>query len=591
MGAGSPCDSMLKSASVKCYVAGQSRPLEENLSRIRVLVMRGTLFIFVVAVLGSVAPAQQNKDRVDLSVVQRIKTEAFDHSQVMNTLSMITDRYGPRLTGSVEAQEAADWTVERLKSYGIHSVHLEPWGPFGRNWELQEYSVEMTEPRYSHLRATPLAWTRSTPGVVIGEPVLAPITRTYSAKKAQEDLDKFEAAYRGKLQGKIVLLSDPDPVPAATDALFKRDSDADLAEMSKAPTPTQKVQVDIKNLQVPDDPQKRRQFFSTLTEDQIDQIFDAVKDVRAKLNDFLVQEGAVAGFISDARTKGGLTFAEQAFAYEAKYPLALPLFSVTREQYNRIGRLIAKNQTVKLRVNLKTTAGEKDVDSFNIIGEIPGGAKKDEVIMIGAHFDSWHGGTGATDNGAGSAVMIEVMRVLQALNLKMDRTVRIGLWTGEEEGLLGSMAYVKQHFADPATMKTTPEFDKLAGYFNLDNGAGEIRGAYLQGNDMMRPLFEEWLAPFRDLGTGSITIRNTGGTDHLSFDAVGLPGFQFIQDELDYSNFTHHSDMDTYDHAPPADMMQASAVIASVVYHAANRSEMLPRKPLPEARKAEPGSK
>jgi carboxypeptidase Q len=542
-----------------------------------------------VTVLRPVAFAQQSKDHVDLSVVQRIKTEAFDHSQVMDTLSMLTDRYGPRLTGSAEVKEAGDWTVERLKGYGIHDVHLESWGPFGRSWELQEYSVEMMEPRYSHLRATPLAWTRSTSGTVTGEPILMPMSRSYSAKKAQDDLDKVIATYRGKLQGKVVLLSDPDPVPPSAEALFKRDTDAELAEMSKAPTPMQKIPVDMKNLQVPEDPQKRRQFFSMLTEDQIDQIFDAVRDVRAKLNDFLVQEGAVAAFISDARAKGGLTFAEQAYAFEAKYPLALPTFSVTREQYNRIARLIAKKETVKLRINLKTTASDKDVDSFNIVGEIPGGSKKDEVVMMGAHFDSWHGGTGATDNGAGSAVMIEVMRILQTLNLKMDRTVRIGLWTGEEEGLFGSKAYVKQHFADPKTMKTTPEFAKLAGYFNLDNGAGQIRGAYLQGNDMMRPLFEEWLAPFRDLGTGSITIRNTGGTDHLSFDAVGLPGFQFIQDELDYSTVTHHSDMDTYDHAPPADMMQASAVIASVVYQAANRSEMLPRKPLPEAPKTEGG--
>jgi hypothetical protein len=560
---------------------------EGILRRIQSLAVSGIVFIVAVVAVTPAASAQQNKDGVDLSVVQRIKTEAFDHSQVMDTLSMLTDRYGPRLTGSVEAQEAADWTVERLKGYGVRNVHLEPWGPFGRSWELQEYSVEMTEPRYSHLRATPLAWTRSTNGTVTGEPILAPIPRTYSPKKAEEDLAKFSAAFHGKLQGKIVLLSDPDPVPPATDPPFKRDSDSDLAEMAKAPTPAAKVQIDIKNMQVPEDPQKRRQFFMSLTEDQIDQIFDAIKDVRSKLNDFLVQEGAVAAFISDARAKGGLTFAEQAFAYEAKYPLALPTFSVTREQYNRIARLLAKKQAVKVRVNLKTSASEKDVDSFNIIGEIPGGAKKDEVIMIGGHFDSWHGGTGATDNGAGSAVMIEVVRILQALNLKMDRTVRIGLWTGEEEGLLGSKAYVTKHFADSFTMKTMAEHAKLSGYFNLDNGAGEIRGAYLQGNDMMRPLFEEWLSPFRDLGTGSITIRNTGGTDHLSFDAVGLPGFQFIQDDLDYMTVTHHSDMDTYDHAPPADMMQASAVIASVVYHAANRSEMLSRKPMPEPAKVE----
>ena len=546
-----------------------------------------TVVIPALLALCSLAVVAQDKDRTDLAVVNRIKTEAFDHSKVMDTLSMLTDRYGPRLTGSAEVQEAGEWTVSRLKEYGVQNVHMEPWGPFGRSWELQEYSVEMVEPRYSHLRATPLAWTHATAGPVVAEPILAPITRTYNPKKAQENLDKFIAAYKGKLQGKVVLLSEPDPVPPASAALFKRDSEAELADLAKAPEPAEKVSVDPKNMQIPEDITKLRRFLMSLSEEQIDKIFDAIKDTRSKLHEFLIQQGAVAAFISDDRAKGGLTFAEQAVSYEAKYPLALPTFSVTREQYNRIARLLAKQQPVKLRINLKATATDKDVDSFNIIGEIPGGAKKDEVVMIGAHFDSWHGGTGATDNGAGSAVMIEVMRILKALNLKMDRTVRIGLWTGEEEGLLGSKAYVKQHFADTATMKTTPEHAKLAGYFNLDNGAGQIRGAYLQGNDMMRPILEQWLAPFRDLGTGSMTIRNTGGTDHLSFDAVGLPGFQFIQDDLDYMTVTHHSDMDTYDHAPPPDMMQASAIIASVVYQAANRSEMLPRKPLPQVQQTD----
>ena len=375
-------------------------------------------------VVGSLNASAQSKDLVDLAVVNRIKTEAFDHSQVMDTLSWLTDRYGPRLTGSPEAQEAADWAVNRLKTYGIHDVHLESWGPFGRSWGLQEYSVEMTVPRYSHLRATPLAWTRSTDGTVTGDPILTPLIRTYNPKKAQEALDKFTAAYRGKLRGKILLLSDPDPVVPAATPLFKRDSDSDLADMAKAPTPFAKVPFDPKNFDVPDDPQKRRQFFQSLTEDEIDKIFDAIRDARAKLQEFLMQEGAVAAFVSDDRMKGGLTFAEQALAHESKYPLAIPTFSVTREQYNRIARLIAKKQAVQLRINLKVVASDKDVDSFNIIGEIPGGSKKDEVIMIGAHFDSWHGGTGATDNGAGSAVMIEVMRILQTLNLKMDRTVR-----------------------------------------------------------------------------------------------------------------------------------------------------------------------
>jgi len=548
--------------------------------------IRAVVSLAILAICSLLAVAQ-DKDKTDLSVVNRIKTEAFDHSKVMDTLSMLTDRYGPRLTGSAEVREAGEWTVGRLKDYGVRDVHMESWGPFGRSWELQEYSVEMVEPRYSHLRATPLAWTRATAGPVIAEPFLAPIARTYNPKKAQENLDKFIANNKGKLQGKIVLLSEPDPVPPAATALFKRDSDTELADLAKAPEPVEKVAVDPKNMQIPEDVTKLRRFLQSLTEEQVDKLFDEIKETRSKLHEFLIQEGAVGVLISDDRAKGGLTFAEQAVSYEAKYPLALPTFSVTREQYNRMARLLAKKQPVKVRFNLKATATDKDVDSFNIIGEIPGGAKKDEIVMIGAHFDSWHGGTGATDNGAGSAVMIEVMRILKALDLKMDRTVRIGLWTGEEEGLLGSKAYVKQHFADPATMKTTPEHAKLAGYFNLDNGAGQIRGAYLQGNDMMRPILEQWLAPFRDLGTGSMTIRNTGGTDHLSFDAIGLPGFQFIQDDLDYMTVTHHSDMDTYDHAPPADMMQASAIIASVVYQAANRSEMLPRKPLPQVQKTE----
>jgi carboxypeptidase Q len=232
---------------------------------------------------------------------------------------------------------------------------------------------------------------------------------------------------------------------------------------------------------------------------------------------------------------------------------------------------------------LKARTSDADVESYNIIAEIPGsGPRKDEVVMLGAHFDSWHSGTGATDNGAGSAVMMEVVRILKALNLKMDRTVRIGLWGGEEEGLLGSKAYVKEHFADPKTMQLTSAHSKLSGYFNLDNGSGRIRGVYLQNNDAMRPLFEQWLEPFRDLGVTTITIRNTGGTDHLSFDAVGLPGFQFIQDPLDYSTVTHHSNMDVYDHALAGDLMQASAVIATVVYDAAMRTDKLPRKPLPK---------
>jgi len=251
------------------------------------------------------------------------------------------------------------------------------------------------------------------------------------------------------------------------------------------------------------------------------------------------------------------------------------------EHYNRIARLIEKKVPVKLEFEVRNTNDGATGEGLNIIANIPGSSKPDEIVMIGAHFDSWIGGTGATDNGTGSAVMIEVMRILKAQHLKLDRTVRLGLWSGEEQGIFGSRAYVKANFGDPETMQLKPAHAKLSGYFNDDNGTGKIRGVYLQGNDAMRPIFEAWLAPFKDLGAATISIRNTGGTDHLSFDQVGLPGFQFIQDEVEYGSTTHHSNMDLYDHAVPADLMQASAVIASIVYHAANRPEMLPRKELP----------
>ena len=252
---------------------------------------------------------------------------------------------------------------------------------------------------------------------------------------------------------------------------------------------------------------------------------------------------------------------------------------ITSEQYARLVRLAEHKDPVTVRVSLETDISPANVDAHNIVAELPGGARKDEIVMVGAHFDSWHTGTGTTDNGVGSAVMIEVMRILSTLGLPLQRTVRLGLWSGEEQGLLGSRAYVAAHFGDPKTQTETPEHAKLSGYFNLDNGSGKIRGVYLQGHESMRPLFEKWFAPFRDLGVTTLSIRNTGGTDHLSFNAVGLPGFQFIQDPLDYGTLTHHTSADTLDHAVPADLMQAAAVIASVVYDAANLPERLPRRP------------
>lgn len=504
----------------------------------------------------------------------------------MEILRNLSDVHGPRLTGSPEFEDAARWAMGQLNSYGLQKVHLEKWGPFGRAWTLQQSSVELIEPRYSQLTAVPLAWSSSTNGPVEGDLVLAPLAASFreGPKKFKEAMDTYKTKWAGKLRGKIVLLNDPKVPGQQTRPEFRRLTDAELSDIAKAPDPaTKRVAKTIEDLEWPDDPAEIGKFLGSLPESLMDQIYDLYDKAAAERGEFFAKEGVAGVLLEDQRAHDGRLNAEAAGSFKANATPAPPTFVITAEQYNRIARLLHNKDAVKVRLNLKATMGNTDMDGLNIIGEIPGtGPNKDEIVMIGAHFDSWHSGTGATDNGAGSAVMMEVMRILKSLNLKLDRTVRIGLWGGEEEGLFGSKAYVKEHFADPKTMHVTAEHGKLSGYFNLDNGSGKIRGVYLQGHDAMRPVFESWLAPFRDMGATTISIRNTGGTDHLSFAAVGLPGFQFIQDPLDYGSVTHHSDMDTWDHAVPEDMMQASAVVASLVYDTANRKELLPRRELPK---------
>jgi carboxypeptidase Q len=517
-------------------------------------------------------------DQVDLAVVYRIKSEAFDHSKVMEHLEYLSDVYGPRLTASPEFNEAADWAVQRLRDYGLENVHKEKWGPFGRSWSLQKFSVEMIRPRYSLLAAWPLAWSGTTNGPVRGEPILAPAPAN-GRQNSDADLDRYIEKYKGKLRGKIVLISEPLHNAATWESALelRRYTDAELRDIASAPEPIQKMLLDPKDLVIPDNAEERARFNASLPPYLQDQMRAKRDAFTARRNQFFLDEGALALLQADQRARDALTFSEGA---DPKASAPPPIFVATSEHYNRITRLLETKTKVELEINLQARTAE-NADPYNLIGEIPGGAKKDEIVMLGAHFDSWHSGTGATDNGAGSAVMMEVVRILKTLNLRMDRTVRIALWSGEEQGLLGSKAYVKEHFGDPKTMQVTAAHAKLSGYFNLDNGSGKIRGVYLQNNDAMRPLFEQWLQPFYDLGAATVSIRNTGGTDHLSFDADGLPGFQFIQDPLDYSTVTHHSSMDVYDHAVPADLMQAAAIIASMVYDAATRPEMLPRKALP----------
>ena len=544
--------------------------------------MRSSLLLGAIALFSLFA--QDRGDRPDLSIVNRIKREAFDNSQLMDTLGYLTDVDGPRLSASPEFRQAADWVVKRLQGYGVEDVHLEKWGPFARSWSLKQSSLEMLEPRYASLDAAALAWSGTTQGPVTGEPVLTPFGHgrpSQAPTKLEADLNEYIAAWKGKLRGKIVLLAALRDVRPQTQPLFSRYTDRQLSDLGLAPIPVAKLS-DVKNLKFPDDPDEERRFLQSLPGWVLDQFAKERREIIAKRVKFWRDEGVLAVINSGDSSRDGLVFVQAAGPYDANEPMAPPSFVLSREQYNRLLRLLSRKIPVRLRLNLEAEYSNGNENSYNVVGEIPGGARRDELVMVGAHLDSWHSGTGATDNAAGCAAMIEVMRILKVLNLKLDRTVRIALWSGEEQGIFGSKAYVKEHFGDPETMKLTPAHAKLSGYFNLDNGSGKIRGVYLQGNDAMRPIFEQWLAPFRDEGVSTITIRNTGGTDHLSFDEVGLPGFQFIQDPLEYETITHHSDMDTLDHVQIADLMQAAAIVASVVYDAANRPEMLPRKELPK---------
>lgn len=499
----------------------------------------------------------QAPSATDLNAIQQIKDEGFNHSQVMDIMSWLTDVYGPRLTNSPNMRQAADWTVGKMKEWQLANVHEEPW-QFGRGWSNERFSLQAISPRPFPLIAYAKAWTPGTNGMVTGEAVWAPIQK-------EEDMEK----YRGKLKGKFVLTAQQTEIPARTEAQFHRYTDPELTEEATEPVPTSR-------------PPGEDRFAR----------FRAQRELNEKVQKFLVEEG-IAAWLEPSPGDDGTVFVSAGGSRDPKGAPAPCRVAVASENYGRLVRMLEKNVPVTLQADIQNKFYDNDLNSFNIVGEIPGSerSKADEIVMIGAHFDSWHGGTGATDNGAGSGVMLEAMRILKATGVKLRRTVRIGLWTGEEEGLLGSREYVKQHFADwepdAATtekIKLLPEHAKLDAYYNVDNGSGKIRGIYLQGNEAIAPLFSQWMEPFHNLGMTTLTIRNTGGTDHLSFDAVGLPGFQFVQDPLDYDTRTHHSNMDVYERIQEADMKQMAVIVASFVYLTANREEMVPRKPLQKTR-------
>ncbi|MFA3782448.1 M20/M25/M40 family metallo-hydrolase [Melioribacteraceae bacterium 4301-Me] len=502
-----------------------------------------TIFsLFIVLIFSFTTFSQQ---KVDLNVIQQIRHEGLENSKVMEILSYLTDVYGPRLANSPSFFKAANWTVEKLKEYGLKNAHLEPFGTFGRGWEFNKFYMAMTEPTYMPIIGYPKAWTGSTNGLIKGSPILIKIEKA-------EDIEQ----YKGKLKDAIVLTQPEQTIEETFKPDATRRTETELAELAKAPEPSNKSSF----------ADRFRQFRER-------------RMLMQKINEFLVSEG-VKLVIEPSRGMDGTVFVQSGGSYNNMNETSLPQVVISTEQYNRIVRILEKNIPVEIEAEIQTKFYNQDSTGYNIIAEIPGTDKnlKDQIVMLGGHFDSWHSGTGATDNAAGCAVAIEAVRILEKLGLKPKRTIRIALWDGEEEGLIGSRAYVKNHFFDIETKEKKPEYDNFFVYFNYDNGSGKIRGIYLQGNDAARPIFEEWFKPFNDLGASTVTIRNTGSTDHVSFDAVGLPGFQFIQDELAYGTRTHHSNMDVYDHCSAGDLMQSAVIMASFIYNASVMDGKFPRK-------------
>jgi hypothetical protein len=551
--------------------------------RILVRAARSSLVAISTAVLlVPLASPLAAQEKVDVPTIERIKTEAMQHSQVMDLMSYLTDVYGPRLTWSPRAHQAADWTVEQLKKWGVADAHLEPWDtPNGIGWQNERFSLQAISPNPFIISAAPRAWSASTKGRVTGPAV----------RVEADCFAELKQKYAGKLKNAFVMFTPPTagPVTEFTPYATRR-SDSSLAAMAaaepNAPAPARGGRGAANGAP---------RTLSAICEQAAAQAPAAGRGGRGggrggfNVNgDTTTQrwlEGqGVAAILMNSRGTGG-DIATDNGASRVKGAPQVPFVHVATEGYGRVARMLERHVPVVLELEMINHFYPADSTSFNIVGDIPGTDPqlKDQVVMIGGHFDSWHSGTGATDNGAGSGVMLEAIRVLKALNLQPRRTIRIALWTGEEEGLYGSCAYTKTHFGyiDSTSFHPTPEWSKLSAYFNLDNGSGKIRGVYDQGNTGVGPIFDAWMGPFKAIGMTTTTISNTGSTDHIAFDNLGLPGFQFIQDGLDYGSRTHHTNQDVYERLQPDDMMFNSAVLAAFAWQAAQRDEPLPRKPAP----------
>ena len=518
---------------------------------------------------------QPAKENLDYNMYQQIRIEGLTHTHVMEYASALMDGIGPRLTGSPNLKRANEWTRDQLAAMGCSNAHLEDWGEFGMGWQQLNTWTRMASPDTAVFITQAAPWSPSSNGTISGPAVWMDV-------KKEEDLDK----YKGKIAGKVVLLGEMREVKPVDKPLFERMDDKDLAKIVEYPL-------------TPEPGYFTPELMKRL-------------ELRQKISKFLAEEHALAVVLPsrDGRNSGGsggTIFVDSSgglgwFSYQREHIQPVPVVIAAIENYGRVYRLLKANVPVTIEVNVDVKFTGDHEHGFDTVAEIPGTDPKlkDEVVMVGGHLDSWAAATGATDNGAGTVVAMEVMRILNVLQVKPRRTIRIGLWTGEEQGLFGSIGYVKQHFgfvplstapdqvklpewlrkpAGPLVLK--PDQQKISGYFNVDNGSGKILGVYLQENIAEAPIFAQWIEPLKDLGVTAISVRNTEGTDHESFDAVGIPGFQFIQDKLDYSTRTHHSNMDTYERLLPGDLSQAATVEAIFVYNAAMRDQMLPRKPLP----------
>jgi hypothetical protein len=498
----------------------------------------------------------------------------MNRSQVMPTLSYLTDVIGGRLTGSPSMKRANEWTRDTMAKWGMANAKLEAWGPFGRGWSLKDFSARMTSPQTINLNAHPKAWSPSTKGAVTSEVV-------YLDARTDEDLAK----YKGQLKGKIVLTSPLRTLKPVEKALSLRYTDEELTKMAEPSA--------AKNSQ-------------ELTPEIIKNIVNYFGQQARRIK-FLMQEGAAVMIDNSPGGSGGTIFVQEAsLALEVSPNMKtiddlfndvalqayrkgadanmLPQVTMATEDYNRLVRMIGFGVKPTMTVEIDSQYHDDDPMGYNTVAEIPGSDPKlkDEVVMVGGHLDSWHSSTGATDNAAGCAAAMEAARIILASGLKPRRTIRVALWSGEEQGLYGSRAYVKQHFGEMKdnALSKGADYEKLSAYYNLDNGTGRIRGVYMQGNAAVKPFFETWLAPFADAGAKTLTLADTGGTDHLSFDAVGLPGFQFIQDAVEYNTRTHHSNQDNFDRIQADDMKQAATLMAAFLYQTAMMDGKLPRKPL-----------